>query len=260
MKYFNWIFSNKSLSIILLALAFLLPFSGTAQDMEGSIRYLVTHNWSKKMGALDYISKQRRERIEYMNGNRSEWKVYTNLFFNATETKYEDSEEKAEPDDEGYSWRKEVFFVKRNFEKNTVYEAEQVSGKTYIIEDSLYTQPWKVMNDIKEVAGHVCMNASWEDTVKMEKIVVWFALDMPLSAGPERLCGLPGLILEADYNDGAMLITADKIEMKKLGTELDIPKKLKGKKVKEAEFTALITAQIAEKRKDEQPWFWNMRY
>ncbi|MCB0574280.1 MAG: hypothetical protein KDC61_06920, partial [Saprospiraceae bacterium] len=73
------------------ALLFMLPLFLCAQEMEGSIRYLVTHNWTKKMAAVDYISKQQRERIAYMWGNRSEWKVYTVLYFSATQSRYEDS-------------------------------------------------------------------------------------------------------------------------------------------------------------------------
>ena len=42
---------------------------------EGKIRYLIAHNWSKKMAALDYISQQRKERDAYMwGGSQSEWK------------------------------------------------------------------------------------------------------------------------------------------------------------------------------------------
>jgi len=245
---------------LLLSLIFLLPLVATAQDMEGTIRYLMVHNWTKKMTSLDYLSKQQREKMSYMWGKDSEWKVYTTLHFTPVETKYEDSEEKAEPDDEGYSWRKEVYFVKRNFEKNTVYDAIQMFGKTYIIEDSIQAPAWKIMNDMKEVAGHVCMNAFWEDTIKQQKIYVWFALDMPISGGPERLCGLPGMILEADINDGALLLTADKIDLKKLDKELDLPKKLKGKKIGEAEYVSMIKKHIAEKREAEEPWFWGMRY
>jgi GLPGLI family protein len=232
-----------------------------SQEMEGSIRYLVTHNWTKKMNAVDYISKQRRERINYMWGNRSEWKVYTNLYFSPKGCKYEDSDEKAEPDENGsYSWRKDVYLLHRDFEKNTQTDAIQTLGKTYIIEDSIWVQPWKIKNDLKEVAGHLCMNAYWEDTLKMQKITVWFALDLPVSAGPERLCGLPGMILEADVNDGGMLIVADKIEMKKLTTELDMPKKQKGKKVTEAKYREVLKAHIDEKKKAEEPPFWGIRY
>ncbi|MCB9308144.1 MAG: GLPGLI family protein [Lewinellaceae bacterium] len=242
------------------ALLFLLPLFLCAQEMEGSIRYLVTHNWTKKMAAVDYISKQQRERIAYMWGNRSEWKVYTVLYFSATQSRYEDSEERAEPDDEGYSWRKDVYNIKRDFESNTIQDAIQLLGKTYVIEDTLIAPEWKILNDIKEVAGHVCMKAFLEDTLKQQKITAWFALDMPLSAGPERLCGLPGLILEVDVNDGAMLISADKIDLRKLDKELNMPKKLKGKRIKEAEYYALLKKHIEDRRKAEEPAFWGMRY
>ena len=244
----------------ILAFLFLLPLSAFGQDMEGQVRYLVTHNWVKKMAAVDYISTQRKERLAYMWGNRSEWKLFTTLYFNPKQSKYEDSEEQAEPEDEGYSWRKDVYLINRDFEKNTVYDAIQMLGKTYIIEDSLRAQDWKILNDMKEVAGHVCMNAYWEDTLKQQNITVWFALDIPVSAGPERLCGLPGLILEVDVNDGGMLITADKIEMKKLTKELDLPKKLKGKKIKESDYADILKKHAEEKRKAEEPFFWGVRY
>lgn len=238
----------------------LLPHSANSQEMEGKIRYLVVHNWTKKMAAVDYISKQQRERIAYMWGNRSEWKVFTELYFTPTATKYQDSEEKAEPDDDGYSWREDVYLINRNFEENTALDIMKILGKTYVVEDSVCTPDWKILNDMKEVAGHVCMNAFWEDTVKQQKTYAWFALDMPVPGGPERLCGLPGLILEVDINDGGMLITADKIEFRKLDTEMELPKKIKGKRIKEADYLDILKKHIAEKRKSEEPYFWGIRY
>ncbi len=231
-----------------------------AQEMEGEIRYLVTHNWTKKMAALDYLTQQQRERVAYMWGNRSEWKVYTDLYFSMTQSKYEDSEERADADDRGYSWRKDAYTINRNFKENKVFDIMTVLGKTYIVEDSLQAPEWKILNDMKEVAGHVCMNASWEDTLKKQKIAVWFALDMPVPAGPERLCGLPGIILEADFDDGAMFLTAERIQMKKLDKEFDLPKKVKGKRISEAQYQEKIKGHIDQKRKAEEPWFWGLRY
>lgn len=231
-----------------------------AQELEGSIRYLVTHNWSKKMASVDYISKQQRERIAYMWGNRSEWKMFTTMYITPTETKYEDSEEKAEDDDEGYSWRKDMYYIKHNYAANTMHDVVQMLGKTYIIEDTLRAPDWKILNDLKEVAGHLCMNASWEDTLKQQHVVAWFAMDIPISAGPERFYGLPGLILEVDVNNGGMLITADKIKEYKLSTELNLPKKAKGKKITEADYTVLLKKHMDEKRKAEEPPFWGIRY
>ncbi len=240
---------------------FLLAATGVySQQMEGTVRYLIVHDWTKKMLAVDYISKQRLERIAYMWGNDSEWKQYANLYFSPTRTKYEDSDEQADADDQGYAWRKDAYTIQRDFETNTLHDVIQMLGKVYLVDDTLAAPDWKIMNDMKEVAGHVCMNAFRDDTLKKQKINVWFALDIPVPSGPERFGGLPGLILEVDVNDGGMLITADKIELKKLTTELDPPKKAKGKKVNEAAYEDVIRKHMLEKRKAEEPPFWGIRY
>lgn len=245
---------------IILFLLLLCPILVFSQEMEGRIRYLVTHNWTKRLAHLDYLSKQSRERSTYMWGNRSEWKMYSNLFFNATQTKFEDSEEKAEPEDEGYSGRKEVFFLKRDFDKNVQYDGRTMLGKTYIVEDSLVAPKWRILNDLKEVAGHVCMKAFLQDTIRKQKIVAWFAQDIPHNGGPEGFFGLPGMILEVDVNEGSMILSADLIEMKKLTTELNPPVKLKGKKIKQVDYDKIVKDHIKQKTEEEQPWYWGIRY
>jgi GLPGLI family protein len=225
------------------------------------VQYLVVHNWSKKLEAVPYISKQEKERTAYMWGNRSEWKEFSNLYFTQTASKYEDSEEKAEPNEEdSYSWRKELFFMKRDFDKNTMTDAIQHLGKSYLIEGEMQPTAWKIQNDLKEVAGHICMKAVTEDTLKNQKIVAWFAQDIPIQAGPDRFNGLPGMILEIDINEGAMSITANKITFKKLTTELDLPKKIKSKKMNNETYLNLLKQFILEKRKEEAFPFWDIRY
>lgn len=236
------------------------PIQLKSQNLEGTIRYLRTQNWAKMMASVDYISKNQRDRQMYMWGTRSEWKTYTLLHFNATESKYEDSEEEAEPGNEGWSNRKETFFMKRNFRENKVYDGITLLGKTYLIHDTITPLPWKILNDMKEVAGHICMNASLTDTLRKQNTLVWFALDMPVSTGPDRFIGLPGIILEIDINNGALMMTADKIDLKSLTTELEVPLKIKGKKIDMPEYTKLVEKQIKERKAAEEPWFWGMAY
>jgi GLPGLI family protein len=253
-------------SIIYFSICLAIPFFTQAQTnpipnpTQGVIRYLVTHNWVKKMDAVSYLSKQQKERAAYMWGNDAEWKEYATLFFSPTGTKYEDSKEEAEDRDYNYSWRSGLYFVKRDYENGRTQEGMEFLGKKYLLEDSLHCMDWKILNDMKEVAGHICMNASWEDTIKQQKVIAWFALDMPLAAGPERFCGLPGLILEVNLNDGALIISADKITPQKLIDELEPPKKIKAKKISEAKYFELLREHMAEKKKNEEPYFWGMRY
>lgn len=246
--------------LIIIAVTALNFKTISAQSTEGTIRYLRTQHWAKMMASLDYLSKTQRDRAMYMWGNRSEWKSYTLLHFNATESKYEDSEEEAEPGMEGWSNRKETFFMKCNFANNTIYNGITTLGKTYLIHDSLVRPSWKILNDMKEVAGHICMNASLTDTVRKQNIIVWFALDMPNNAGPDRFFGLPGMVLEVDINDGALIMTADKIDLKPITTELAVPAKIKGKKVNTSEYNEVIIKQIKERIAAEEPWFWGLRY
>ena len=150
--------------------------------------------------------------------------------------------------------------MKCNFQDNTLYDGITLMSKTYLIHDSIVSPKWKILNDMKEVAGHICMNASMTDTLRKQNTIVWFALDMPLSSGPDRFIGLPGIILEVDINNGALIMTADKIELKPLTTELDVPVKIKGKKISWAEYNNLVEKQINERKKAEEPWFWGISY
>lgn len=251
----------KKFGFLLVLAVFASQAYSQDQKMEGHIRYLVTHNWAKKMAAIDYLSKQQRDKIAYMNANRSEWKLFTEMYFTASKTAYFDSEERAEPDDDGYAWRKDAFFITRDYEKGIAKDFMNLLGKNYVVEDSIIKPNWKIMNDMKEVAGHFCMNASWYDSLKQQKIMAWFALDMPISGGPERLNGLPGLILEIDVNDGGMMISADRIDFKPvLPEQLALPKTGKAKTIHEADYREKLREFIAEKRKSEQPAFWGIRY
>ena len=251
---------NLAFSLFITILLVISTQQLKSQTTEGTIRYLRTQNWAKMMASVDYISKQQRDRMMYMWGNRSEWKSYTLLHFNATESKYENSEEEAEPGNQGWSDRKETFFMKRNFNTNTLFDGITFLGKTYLIHDSIEKPAWKIRNDMKEVAGHICMNAALTDSLRKQNIEVWFALDIPVSSGPDRFIGLPGMILEVNVNDGAMTMTADKIDVKPLTTELDVPQKIKGKKIDMDEYYRLLEKQIKERKAAEEPWFWGINY
>jgi GLPGLI family protein len=244
-----------------LALLMLILFSSVsyAQKMEGTVRYLKAINFIKLYATIDYLSKQTLDKLTYMYANSAEYKSYGNLYINPVQTKYEDSDESAEKNDRGYSYRKSEYMINRNFEKKTMFDIQELIGKTYIVEDTLRMAQWKILNEMKEIAGHICMNAILEDTIRKQKVIGWFALDLQNGGGPENFYGLPGLILEVNINNGAMVITADKIELKKLTTELDLPKKIKGKKIKEVDFDNILKKEYAERRKAEQPFFMNVR-
>ncbi|MDQ1086873.1 GLPGLI family protein [Siphonobacter sp. SORGH_AS 1065] len=82
--------------------------------------------------------------------------------------------------------------------------------------------------------------------MKNQKIIAWFADDIPVSVGPERMYGLPGIILELDYNDGVSVITATKVEMKKVDPKELVLPKMKGKKINMADHDRIIKEHIKD--------------
>jgi GLPGLI family protein len=247
---------------LLFLLLFAPIFTFGQQLLQGRIRYLKTSNWTKQMASIDYLTPQQKEKSAYIWGNRAEWKVYCNLFFDETRSKYEDSDEQADiKSDDSWSNRKDIFCVTRDFSNNLTRDLMVFLGKNLLVEDTIFKPKWKILNDMKEVSGHLCMNASFHDTLRMQQIVAWFALDLPISVGPERFSGLPGAILEININNGGMILSADKIDIRPISVgELDLPKKPKGKKISEADFRAKQARFFKEKRMAEEVPFWGIRY
>jgi len=197
----------------------------------------------------------------YVWGNRSEYTEYTKLDFSSKASRYEEMRDENAAEYAGYSWRNAEYVIYRNFEQNSSYDYMRMLDKLYVVEDSVVFQNWKILNDMREIAGHICMNASWQDTTKMNKVVAWYALDLPISGGPERFGGLPGMILEININNDAMVITAENVTLNQGDTVIAKPThKRKIKKLTETEYQGLIINHVQQCKKDEQPYFWGLRY
>ncbi len=69
---------------------------------------------------------------------------------------------------------------------------------SYVYEDSTARFSWMLRPDTTTVCGYVCRKA--EATFRGIRWTVWYAPDIPLSLGPWKFNGLPGLVLWA-YDD-----------------------------------------------------------
>ncbi len=233
-------------SVVLFAM---LLLSGAqtafAQKMEGEITYEKIYRWITIFSKLSFMSNEEKDRMKMSWANMDENKQDMILLFNEKQTYY--SFPKNEENTEGWVWRKGEFNIYRDLENEKRTDILDMLGRTYIIEDSLRAPKWKVMNKIKEVAGYMCMMAVSEDTVKKQKVVAWFADNLPVSGGPEFYSGLPGMILEMELNDGDVVVTAKKVEMKPVKEEdLSVPKKVKGRKIDAAKYDQLIAEHIRD--------------
>lgn len=245
---------------LLILLSLLISSGAMAQKTEGVVTYVRKENWTKITNRLTFLSQEEKDRAAQMRKNWDEnYKgLKMKLPFNANESLYTYYSD--EPEEGGYSWRKDEFYLYRNAEKDKKTDIIEMLGKTYVIEDSLHAPVWKIGNQIKEVAGYICMKAETQDLIKKQKITAWFAQDIPVSAGPERYNGLPGLILELDINDGDAVIEATSVVFKKITPDdLKLPK-TKGKKINDAAYDAVVRQHIADSITAHRNPYWTIRY
>jgi GLPGLI family protein len=68
----------------------------------------------------------------------------------------------------------------------------------YYIKDTSYKIKWTILTDTTTINGLKCQKATAR--FKGRNYTAWFSLDIPISDGPWKLQGLPGLIINA-YDD-----------------------------------------------------------
>jgi GLPGLI family protein len=245
----------------LLILFFIVIGIRASAQTDGIVTYEYAKDYLKMYSRLSFLSLDQKERMKSTNKNYSSaFKVNMKLFFNADQSLYTNEDEYYRSEDGRWTQRNEDFIIRRDFKNETKSEVIEMLGRTYIVEDSLQAPKWRILNQLKDVAGHICMKAETEDPLKQHKIVAWFAQDIPVPAGPEQYSGLPGLILELDIDEGVIVVTATHIELKDASKELTATKKVKGKKIKNADYEKLIKDHIQTSIKSQQNPYWSMRY
>lgn len=98
-----------------------------------------------------------------------------------------------------------------------------------IIKDTLDKINWTLIEEFKALGKYKCQKA--KGTFAGRIYEVWFTIDIPISSGPYKLWGLPGMILEAKSTDGKVMFLFNatepsnsikqSIERPKLGLKFD---------------------------------------
>lgn len=104
--------------------------------------------------------------------------------------------------------------IYRNLEQGKISTYSTVFGTHYLITEDITIPEWTIYEDSTlTVLGMECKKATtnfrgryWE---------AWYTEEIPISQGPWKLCGLPGMILKANCPD-FMLIEATAIKNKDL--------------------------------------------
>lgn len=145
-------------------------------------------------------------------------------------------------------------------------------GKQFLIENSAEMPAWEMGSETKNIGNYTCYKATYvkkvtetfrmrpprpggEDKEEDKKdepkepkeitVTAWYTPQIPVSTGPEKYWGLPGLILELNEGNSTILCTEVVLNSK---DKVTIKEPTKGKKVTEKEYREILTEKMKEMR------------
>lgn len=226
-------------------------FCASAQSFSGQAIYESKTNLKNNLELKDSrISGDQMQIIEDQIKKAFE-KTFV-LYFDASSSLYE--EQKKLQQQSSSSVKLTVFssdgggvLFKNIKTKETVNAIEAMDGKNYLVSEFLPIYDWKISSQSKKIGNYNCTkalatikvtaidlveyqrelkeksssNIIIRDEPKDKIITAWFTSEIPVATGPEKYHGLPGLILELNYDKTVLLCSKiilnpkDKKEIKK---------------------------------------------
>lgn len=89
-------------------------------------------------------------------------------------------------------------FIYKNYPEGKVTETAYFEMQDWRYEEEWEKPEWEISDESKEIIGYQCFKATTD--YRGRRWTAWFTPEIPVQDGPWKLCGLPGLILEASDN------------------------------------------------------------
>ena len=111
-----------------------------------------------------------------------------------------------------YHYHEEGKAMYKNFTENSISYREPSAYSDFIItETKLPVQNWTLIDTSKKIGKFNCQKAT--TTFRGRKYEAWYTLEIPVSNGPWKFHGLPGLILEISSVDKYFKYTFENLEI-----------------------------------------------
>lgn len=86
-------------------------------------------------------------------------------------------------------------YLYKDYSANAIIEEDYFDMTPWRYKEEWEKPVWTTTNESKEILGYECFKATTD--YRGRRWTAWFTPEIPVLEGPWKLCGLPGLILEA---------------------------------------------------------------
>jgi GLPGLI family protein len=103
-------------------------------------------------------------------------------------------------------------FVYKDFGKNELLLSDNIFITNHLVKDTLHGFEWQITEEQKKIMNYTCTKAT--TTFRGRDYEAWFTKDIPLSNGPWKFGGLPGLIMEVYDSEKIYKYELSEIDLK----------------------------------------------
>lgn len=128
------------------------------------------------------------------------------------------------------------FKIYKNYPVNKITTTDEVLRDKYMYEEPISTIRWKIHPEQRTISGYKCQKAT--GSFAGRNYIAWFTNEIPVSDGPYKFNGLPGLIVTIADTRNQYVFTLKKVEKAKTGQYIYFPDDKLIKTTKKAYFKA----------------------
>ena len=88
------------------------------------------------------------------------------------------------------------FSIYKKYSSKEIIFLEEINKVKYFYAESTSLLNWTITSNTKIIAGYTCQKATVSFGGRLWE--AWFTKEIPISDGPYKFCGLPGLIIQAN--------------------------------------------------------------
>ncbi len=241
--------------------------AGFSQNFQGKATYKTHQKVNMKIDSSSNAPNSEVQKQLITQLQKQLQKTYT-LNFTKTESTFKQNKELAAPKSKsngvqimimGNGGGTDVLY--KNIAEKRFANKTEISGKRFLIKDNLKDFKWQMTGETKNIGKYTCYKATRSreeerisytsedgknnETKKMVTIetIAWYTPDIPVSNGPQKYWGLPGLILEIQEGNETIVCT----EIVLNPTEkINIEEPTKGKTVTQEKYDKILDAQTKE--------------
>ena len=253
--------------IIIFLLIFTASFSALGQDFQGKAYYMSKTKVNDNFGS-DMPPERRQRILERMKANLE--KNYELDFDRTGSLFYEEQRLDVGRGDSRFNFMSFMNPIQgllyKELATKTYINQVELFGKFFLIKDTLPQPKWALSGESKKIGNYTVYKATLsqevaqqvfqfgrqsdneenrEPAMKTVNITAWFTPQIPVSTGPAKHGGLPGLILEVSDGTTTMLCTKVVINPKE---KIKIKTPSKGSVVGSEDYEKIRRDKIAEMR------------